>query len=102
MLPIPGHINAFQSLQQIGYQIEPECFECHTTGFGYAEGFVNRATTPTLSGVSCKACHSPGDKPHEDRGRATVPETVCRRCHTAETSPDFDYEARLPLISHGR
>jgi 2',3'-cyclic-nucleotide 2'-phosphodiesterase (5'-nucleotidase family) len=93
------HVGAFRSLQQIGWQVEAECFECHTTGFGYAGGFQGRAATPTLSGVGCESCHGPGDD-CEGRDRPEVTEVTCRGCHTVETSPDFDYEAMLPLISH--
>jgi hypothetical protein len=31
-----------------------------------------------------------------------VSEMVCLRCHTPEWSPDWDYEAALTLIDHGK
>lgn len=94
------HIDAFHALQQVGWHIEPECFECHTTGFGYAGGFLDRQRTPTLAGVTCEACHGPGDE-CEGRDRAAIEEATCRACHTSDTSPDFELETWLALVRHG-
>jgi 2',3'-cyclic-nucleotide 2'-phosphodiesterase (5'-nucleotidase family) len=92
------HIDAFHALQQIGWHVEPECFECHTTGFGFAGGFVDRQLTPTLAGVTCEACHGPGEE-CEGRDRAPVEDT-CRGCHTADTAPAFDFESSLAQVRH--
>lgn len=95
------HVSAFQALQRTGWQVEPQCWECHTTGFGYATGFESRATTPLLSSVGCEACHGPSSRHVEDEvEHGEVDEQTCRRCHTAERDPDFDYDSQLELIRH--
>ena len=94
------HIDAFHELQRIGLHIESECFQCHTTGFGYRGGFTSRNATPGLSGVTCEACHGPGDEECEGSGRVQVDETTCRACHTDATSPEFDFETWVPRIRH--
>lgn len=98
------HVSAFQALQSIGWHVVSECFECHSTGFGYATGFRGRAVTPMLSGVTCEACHGPASRdvhdPPGESGYGEVSEETCRRCHTNLRDPDFDFEAALPLVSH--
>jgi hypothetical protein len=95
------HVEAFHALQEIGFHVEPECFECHTTGFGYATGFVSREATPGLANVGCEACHGPtpevGPCP---AGYGDVQESTCRACHRDDRSPDFDFETWSALIGH--
>ena len=44
------------------YKTDATCLICHSTGFGTATGFKDEASTPTLAGTTCEACHGPGSK----------------------------------------
>ena len=84
----------------------PECLECHTTGYGKPTGFTSTDETPELAGVTCEACHGAGGayndkelmKDHDASlaaGLMIPDETTCLGCHN-ERSPDlsgsFDFE----------
>ncbi len=85
----------------------PECLECHTTGYGEPSGFTSADDTPELAGVTCEACHGAGSayrdketmKDHDASVAAGLQmpnETTCLGCHN-DRSPNFagafDYEA---------
>ena len=95
------------------YQADPQCINCHSTGYGAATGFKDIATTPNLAGTSCEACHGPGSKhdaiakkyankkklePDEEKEvRGSIykvqPQNVCIRCHISQTHgehPKYD------------
>ncbi|MEW6251614.1 MAG: cytochrome c family protein, partial [Planctomycetota bacterium] len=57
------HAQALDTLDAVGQGQNADCLPCHATGWGQAGGFVSRASTPTLAGVGCEACHGPAD-PH--------------------------------------
>jgi len=46
---------------QKDYTTDPKCLECHATGYGEPGGYVDPYTTPQLAGVTCEACHGPGE-----------------------------------------
>lgn len=118
------HARAWQSLVEVGRRCDPECVPCHVTGFGQAGGaalgFVTAEDRATLPGalvdsrgdVQCEACHGPGGA-HVVAGGgalgaplvASPEEAACRRCHTEEHAPGFDYRASRERIlgpGHGR
>ena len=79
-----------------------QCFECHTTGYGKAGGFVSKEATPDLASVGCETCHGPGSA-HAGSGDpkliARRPSTqTCTACHNAERVEDFRFK---PLIFSG-
>ena len=97
------------------YKTDATCLICHSTGFGTATGFKDEASTPTLAGTTCEACHGPGSKhvetakpftskkkldPDEEKlVRGTIykvlPQNVCIRCHAAQVHkehPKYDKE----------
>ena len=96
------------------YKTDATCLICHSTGFGAATGFKDEASTPTLAGTTCEACHGPGSKhaeaakpfmnkkptPEEEKMiRGTIykvlPQNVCVRCHTEpghKAHPAYDKE----------
>jgi hypothetical protein len=86
------------------YRADPECVKCHATGFGQATGFKDAASTPTLVGTTCEACHGPGSKHEEickkyenkkkldpaeekearDSIYKVLPQNVCVSCHLVQ------------------
>lgn len=98
---------------------DAKCLICHTTGF---EG--DHAALKNEEGVSCEACHGPGEKwkakdvHGTDRAAAIAVgmvdtkaqgEAVCKRCHAPEYKGNknpgykpFDYKERLGKIAHPR
>ena len=95
------------------YSANPECLGCHATGYGKPGGFKNYLETPNLAGVTCEACHGPGEKYWKVMAKNrhfykkidlimkgyTLPnQATCDKCHTegcpTESSEmDFDSEA---------
>lgn len=96
------HARALATLEKEGHDFDPDCVSCHVTGLSSKEGFVTRAQTPALANVGCESCHGPlaehAKAPKDKRpGKARVP---CFSCHNAGHSPQFDYWAYWPRISH--
>jgi len=96
------HAAAFASLENAGKALDPECIACHAVGFGEKGGFRSRASTPELANVQCEECHGldPEHVNDFERPMRPVTEKVCLKCHTAENSPDFNYEAYLKKVIH--
>lgn len=97
------------------YQADPECINCHATGYGQETGFKDAASSPNLKGTSCEACHGPGsehekvckkykdvkklspeqDKEARDSIYRILPGNICSRCHTSQghkEHPKYDKE----------
>jgi hypothetical protein len=78
------------------------CVVCHVTGMALPGGYpgADSAATASLSAVGCESCHGPGSL-HVSAPfsmKKTVIQRVpsarlCAQCHTAQTSPAFDYDA---------
>jgi len=96
------HAGAILSLRNTGKASDPECLVCHTVGFGEDGGFQSIATTPGLANVQCEACHGAGRDHLADyyRPMRHVTETVCKKCHTKDKSPDFSYKNYILKIKH--
>jgi hypothetical protein len=97
------HAFAYNTLEREQKNLDPECIGCHTTGFKMPGGFTVPANVGKMKNVQCEACHINSTEHANNMGKLkqekTVPEAVCRGCHSAERSPDFNYTRRLPLIS---
>lgn len=96
------HAKAFASIEKAGKAADPECILCHATGAGGAGGFYSIGTTPSLANVQCEVCHGTGREHMADLS-APLPrptEATCRKCHTKDQSPDFDYPAYSEKIKH--
>ena len=86
-----------------GREASPACAKCHTTAPGRRGGWRGPSDTSDLRGVSCEACHGPGE------GHAAVPEpgwgkvewTRCLECHRPDHSPGFDPEEAWARLGHG-
>jgi hypothetical protein len=102
------HARAFATLQHPlpGKPLTADCVGCHTTGYQQG-GFVPDAahpgalpaSEPSLANVQCEACHGMGTM-HQRTGKVEVSESVCRRCHTPEWSPGFDYAKAIEAVRH--
>ena len=98
------HARAWQTLVEAGRATESACWYCHTMGYGREGGFRNIKDTPELANVSCQACH-PVTHDHRDRGLGDTlercqDERTCQQCHTAVTSPEFNFWDRGAEIDH--
>ncbi len=95
------HSAAFGTLEKAGKPRDPECVRCHSTGYGEDGGFYSISATPELAGVQCEACHGPGREHARDfRPMQPAGESVCVKCHTAERSPNFEFNRYIEGIGH--
>jgi hypothetical protein len=132
------HAHAYQSLitgregtkHPIPRNHDPECINCHTTGwdpqggFPYISGFESLEKTPKLKDQQCENCHGPAAKHvalelawkkdpkavkkadlDAARGRARlkvaeVEKTLCFKCHDYENDPNFNFAEFWPQIEH--
>lgn len=93
-----AHARSLEVLKAAGSEGDPACLACHTTGL--------RDSTYVDGAVTCEACHGPGGA-HVATGdkaaiKAEVGEADCLKCHTADWSPNFDYETYRAKIIHGK
>jgi len=107
------HSNAFDTLVKKNNQFDPDCLECHTTGYNQYNGFRSFKTTPGMINVQCEVCHGPLSLHAReeylvkakklDKGTAkfpTINEALCIKCHNPDHDDDFNYERDLKLIDH--
>ncbi len=107
------HVKAFESLKAKGEDKNPQCLECHTTGYN-AGGFkVGDPNCADFEGVGCESCHGPGsayksmsimkDKQKAmENGLIEPTEEVCKKCHN-EKSPTFkgfNFQEWVKKIDH--
>ncbi|MCK4539162.1 MAG: hypothetical protein KAV42_10240 [Candidatus Krumholzibacteria bacterium] len=97
------HFRAFTRLTVAGKEDDPSCMACHTVGYGHFSGYSVKSEergATNLRGVQCEACHGPGTIHRRDGSYAAGARKSCRRCHTPEWTPDFDYEEMMKHIHH--
>jgi 2',3'-cyclic-nucleotide 2'-phosphodiesterase (5'-nucleotidase family) len=97
------HARAWRTLVERKKDATPDCVPCHVVGFGRPGGFVTADVTPRMTNVGCENCHGMGTDHDSAIGRNThrsVAETVCRGCHDATSSPEFDFTQFRPYIDH--
>lgn len=99
--PATSHARALVPLAEARRDHDPACLRCHVTGLGHPGGFPS---ADDLAAVTCEACHGPGSAhvAAPGRGYGTLPKgmAACVACHTHDTSPDFAFDERWPLIAH--
>ena len=103
------HAAAWRTLADRGETGNPDCLQCHTTGFGRPGGFADPSAGRALLNVQCEACHGPMGL-HVDQaegGRSVRPDAglpvrqaTCVGCHDPANSPRFDASSYYPVVAH--
>src|SRR5262249_32359918 len=97
-----AHSLAWGTLQRVKKDATPECIPCHVVGYRQAGGVETAERTPHLVDGQCETCHGMGTEHGDDwLTRRRVGEGTCRMCHNQERDPEFDFQAKFPLIVHG-
>jgi len=85
------------------------CVSCHVVGFKLAGGYpqTEEAKVEGVQNVGCEACHGPGSlhlkakmKEKKDFINGAVTANMCKNCHTAKTSPKFDFDKYMAKGVH--
>ncbi|HET6248364.1 MAG TPA: multiheme c-type cytochrome [Tepidisphaeraceae bacterium] len=99
-----AHAHAFATLKPRGFEVDADCQQCHTTGYGLPGGFDSARRTPNRIDVGCENCHGPSQA-HVSDPKVRTPFLAadqCTRCHDRENSPHFDYGTYWLRIKHGK
>lgn len=98
-----GHTKAWKTLEAKRFHVDPYCQQCHTTGYGMAQGFVSARRSQDRVNVGCESCHGPSSLHVKDQAERTPWKAgdQCVRCHDAENSPSFDYAVYWAKVRHG-
>jgi hypothetical protein len=100
------HGHALATLREKGFQVDSQCQQCHTTGYGLAGGFVSlkRSGGGELGSVGCENCHGPSGAHVKDPKQRTsfAAADQCTKCHDHENSPRFEYAVYWEKIKHGK
>jgi hypothetical protein len=96
-----AHAHAFATLTDKHRDMDPECLACHVTGYEATGGFLGPAPYQDMRQVQCESCHGMGTL-HDLTGRSDPDpgEAACKRCHTPEMSPEFDFDTYWPPVAH--
>lgn len=124
------HSTAFGALEEARKpslrQYDPECVQCHTTGYGYRTGFMDEKSTKHLLNVGCESCHGPGSlhvadpknpqfqlkmSPWKQKANDLLPNAevekaidlqTCQKCHDVDNDPYFKFNKFWPQVAHGK
>ena len=96
------HGTSYGTLVRKGYQYDPECIKCHTTGYGDISGFLNYEKNNNLINVGCESCHGAGSRHimYVTETYGVTDESDCVICHESEHSPKFQYNEYWKKIKH--
>jgi hypothetical protein len=97
------HAHAWKTLTDLSREFDRDCTPCHSVGFYKQGGFENVVATPHLTNVQCESCHGNAAAHVADPEVRTGVDarSLCRDCHDADQSPDFEVEAFWKRIDHG-
>jgi hypothetical protein len=96
------HLGNFTSCAAVAREkIAPECLSCHSE---YYRRTNSEPKDIAKQGVECASCHGDGIililRPSQ-AGKAARPNAdVCKKCHTPEKSPNFDFKKYKAKIKH--
>lgn len=96
------HAHGLETLAGKGFDYDPYCLKCHTTGYGGPGGFSSRDATPKFGGIGCESCHGPSQA-HAADPKVKTPvagKSACITCHDPENSPTFSFDVFWPRIQH--
>jgi len=96
------HGKAYNTLRKVNKAFDPECLQCHVTGWNQAGGFISEIDTPELENVQCEVCHGPALKHSEapKTGFGKNARQACKNCHVKNHSPRFSFDKYWPKIKH--
>jgi peroxiredoxin len=97
---LTNHAYALETLAEHGAERNPECLVCHTVGFGEPGGYSVEKPLDYLAGVQCENCHGRGGSHQSPEFAKQGYEAICNTCHNPTHSLNFEYDERLPLVSH--
>jgi hypothetical protein len=97
-----AHAHAFNILESVHQDFNPQCVGCHSVGYGRPRGFLNAKATPDLKHVGCESCHGPSSLHPGPVAKGYGPTTTstCTDCHTHENSPDYNPSIYIPQVKH--
>ena len=98
------HAHGLETLTAKGFDFDPYCLKCHTTGYGGPGGFSSLDATPKFGGIGGESCHGPSNA-HVLNPKTKTPvqgKSACVTCHDPENSPTFKYEVFWPRIQHSQ
>ena len=96
-----SHALAWETLVTVKKESTPDCIPCHVVGYQQPGGFKTGDDAAKLADVQCENCHGMGTTHEAMPTQAQkVTEATCRTCHTASTSPAFDFALFQPHILH--
>ena len=96
------HSHAWDVLQAKKAHFDPNCQQCHSTGYGQDGGFVNVAQSSERTSVGCENCHGPSQAHVLDPKKRTPfqAKQQCVTCHDHENSPAFQSDTYWAKIFH--
>lgn len=99
------HSHALASLVRSGQHLDRECIGCHSVGFREPGGFHDPGRVGGFANVQCESCHGPGRTHAQNQGDKTKirrgdGEATCRKCHTADVTPQFEFARDRLRIRH--
>ncbi len=96
------HGTSYTTLVTAGHEYDPECIQCHTTGYGYVSGFFSYKESRDLINVGCESCHGAGSKHVKNVNDTSYgsDKSNCEVCHDSEHSPKFQFKEYWKKIEH--
>jgi len=99
------HQHAVKDLKKTNDHFDPECVQCHVTGWKTQGGFVDYDKTPLMMNVNCEACHGPGSAHSANAEVKTlngkIDQYTCLHCHDPDNSPQFKFADSNPIPKTG-